>query len=336
MKWLKTLFRFAGTDRRVLPLALVVLLVTVAWLAYRAGVSSTNGGSSQPVAMAQSNANTASADNAAALRADASSGNVGAIADDAALTQRTPERFVFDPNTADSTQLLRLGLTRWQVRSIYHYRAKGGTYHRPTDFARLYGLTVKQYRELEPYIRIGADYRLAADVYAQERGGYGQNRGAYGQGRTAQPSGNAAAAHPRDSIKYPVKLKAGEHIALNTADTTLLKRVPGIGSYYARRVVAYRKQLGGFHSAQQLLEIEGFPPSALAFFTPDAHGVTKLNVNKLSLDQLRRHPYITYYQARDIVDYRRMRGPITHLDQLRLMKDFSEADLQRLAPYIAY
>ena len=112
--------------------------------------------------------------------------------------------------------------------------------------------------------------------------------------------------------------------------------MPGIGSYYARRVVAYRKQLGGFHSAKQLLEIEGFPPSALAFFTPDAHGVTKLNVNKLSLDQLRRHPYITYYQARDIVDYRRMRGPITHLDQLRLMKDFSEADLQRLAPYIAY
>lgn len=336
MKWLKTLFRFAGTDRRILPLALVVLLVTVAWLAYRAGVSSTNGGTSQPVATAQSNANTASADNAAALRADASSGNVGAIADDAALTQRTPERFVFDPNTADSTQLLRLGLTRWQVRSIYHYRAKGGTYHRPTDFARLYGLTVKQYRELEPYIRIGNDYRLAADVYAQERGVYGQNRGAYGQGRTAQPSGNAAAAHPRDSLKYPVKLKPGEHIALNTSDTTLLKRVPGIGSYYARRVVAYRQRLGGFHSAHQLLEIEGFPPSALAFFTPDAHGVKKLNVNKLSLDQLRRHPYITYYQARDIVDYRRMRGPITHLNQLRLMKDFSEADLQRLAPYIEY
>ena len=325
MKWLKTLFRFAGTDRRILPLALVVLLIAVAGLAYRAGVSSTNGGTSQVADTATSPLVEAPA---------ATSTSTSAI--DAALTPRTPERFVFDPNTADSTQLLRLGLTPWQVRSIYHYRAKGGTYHRPTDFARLYGLTVKQYRELEPYIRIGADYRLAADVYAQERGGYGQNRGVSGQGYNAHTSSNTATAHPRDSIKYPVKLKVGEHIALNTADTTLLKRVPGIGSYYARRVVAYRKQLGGFHSAKQLLEIEGFPPSALAFFTPDAYGVTKLNVNKLSLDQLRRHPYITYYQARDIVDYRRMRGPITHLDQLRLMKDFSEADLQRLAPYIAY
>lgn len=28
------------------------------------------------------------------------------------------ESFVFDPNTADSTQLLRLGLRPWQVRNI--------------------------------------------------------------------------------------------------------------------------------------------------------------------------------------------------------------------------
>lgn len=47
--------------------------------------------------------------------------------------------FPFDPNTADSTQLLRLGLRPWQVRSIYKYRARGGVYRRPEDFARLYG-----------------------------------------------------------------------------------------------------------------------------------------------------------------------------------------------------
>ena len=33
------------------------------------------------------------------------------------------ELFAFDPNTADSTQLLRLGLQPWQGRSIYGYRA---------------------------------------------------------------------------------------------------------------------------------------------------------------------------------------------------------------------
>ena len=44
-----------------------------------------------------------------------------------AYTYATPSRQVvyapFDPNTADSTQLLSLGLQPYQVRNIYHYRA---------------------------------------------------------------------------------------------------------------------------------------------------------------------------------------------------------------------
>ena len=36
----------------------------------------------------------------------------------ASQTGHSPERFYFDPNTADSTQLLRLGLQPWQVRNI--------------------------------------------------------------------------------------------------------------------------------------------------------------------------------------------------------------------------
>ena len=62
------------------------------------------------------------------------------------------ELFPFDPNTADSTQLLKLGLQSWQVRSIYRFRAKGGIFREKTDFARLYGLTKKQYEVLAPYI----------------------------------------------------------------------------------------------------------------------------------------------------------------------------------------
>ena len=88
------------------------------------------------------------------------------------------ERFVFDPNTADSSQLLRLGLQPWQVRNILKYRAKGGVYREPTDFARVYGLTVKQYRELEPYIRISPDYRPASEVYG--RGGHSYHSPRYG------------------------------------------------------------------------------------------------------------------------------------------------------------
>ena len=82
-----------------------------------------------------------------------------------ATATKSAERFPFDPNTADATQLLRLGLRPWQVKNIYKYRAAGGIYRRPEDFARLYGLTRKEYRELQPYIRISDENIVASPVH---------------------------------------------------------------------------------------------------------------------------------------------------------------------------
>ena len=56
-----------------------------------------------------------------------------------AVEGRPVDRFPFDPNTADSTQLLRLGLQPWQVKNIYKYRAKGGIYRQKEDFNRISG-----------------------------------------------------------------------------------------------------------------------------------------------------------------------------------------------------
>lgn len=225
----------------------------------------------------------------------------------------SPERFTFDPNTADSSQLLRLGLAPWQVKNIYHFRAKGGVFRQRSDFARIYGLTQKQYRELEPYINISADYQPAKDLVPE-----------------------ASVATSQELSPYPVKLNPGEFITLNHADTTELKRVPGIGSYYARRIVSYGERLGGYASTQQLMEIEGFPEDALPFFQIDTSVIRPLNVNTLSLSRLRQHPYLNFYQARAIIDYRRLKGHINSLDDLRLLPEFPPAALERLRPYITF
>lgn len=228
------------------------------------------------------------------------------------------ERFVFDPNTADSTQLLSLGLQPWQVRNIYKFRSKGGVYRKKSDFARLYGLTAKQYRELEPYIRISPDYQPAATLFAKESDSVSDQK--------------SSPLHPATSPK----LAEGETIDLNTADTVALKRVPGIGSYFARRIASYRQRLGGFVSTEQLAEIEGFPPSAKTFFTVTASAVHRFNINRLTLNELKRHPYMNYYRARAIVDHRRLSGPIHDLSELRLLPEFPSEVIERLRPYVAY
>ncbi len=235
------------------------------------------------------------------------------------------ELFTFDPNTADSTALLRLGLQPWQVRAIYRYRAKGGVFREPQDFARLYGLTQKQYKQLLPYIRISDDYRPAAELY---------RRHSVDDDSQSFPV-SPVEERPR-RYDYQPKIRDGEHVALNSADTTQLKTVPGIGSYYARQIVRYRERLGGFASVEQLREIDGFPVSAMSFFTVSTTGIRKININKATLSQLKVHPYIDFYQARDIVDYRRLHGPIHSLSDLRGLKTFPPNVISQLEPYIVF
>ena len=298
---MKTFFYLQRNDRRAIMATLIVLTVAV-------GLTIYIGDEGQTASTTQADS-TATAPN----RNQGNGGGQQAVAYYDTGGRRA-ELFPFDPNTADSTQLLRLGLAPWQVRNIYKYRAAGGIYRQPRDFARLYGLTAGQYRRLEPYIRISDDYRPAAEAYPAE----------------PRP------AYVRDTTRYPLKLKPGQHVALNTADTTLLKRVPGIGSGFARAIVRYRERLGGFYSTAQLMEIGNFPQSALPYFTADPSLCRKLNVNRLTLSQLRRHPYIGFYQAKTIVDHRRLHGPLRSLDDLRLYKDFPPETIERLRHYIEF
>lgn len=226
------------------------------------------------------------------------------------LPVRHVETFPFDPNTADSSQLIRLGLQSWQVRNIYKYRARGGVYRKKEDFARLYGLTVKDYHRLEPYIRISSDYQPAATLVGDKANG-----------------ANGV---------YPRKIDSTQHVVLNTADTTTLRQVPGIGIYFAKEIVRYGQRLGGYVSVDQLDEIADFPQASKKYFVVQQAHPKKLNVNQLTLQQLRRHPYINYYQARAIKEYCRLHGPLKSLDDLRLSRDFPPEVIQRLAPYVTF
>ena len=223
------------------------------------------------------------------------------------------QRFPFDPNTADSTQLLKLGLRPWQVRNIYKYRSRGGVYRTKEDFARLYGLSVQEYRELEPYIRISPDLATPASTLVGDE-----------------------EHHERDTLKYPVKVEVPQSVNLNTTDTMLLRKVPGIGEAFARRIIKYGQRLGGYVSPEQLREIEDFPESALQYFTIDHPQTRKMNLNRLTLSQMQRHPYISFHQAQAIIEYRRLRGPLKSLDDLKLHRDFPPEAISRLKPYVEF
>ena len=103
-----------------------------------------------------------------------------------------------------------------------------------------------------------------------------------------------------------------------------------------RKVVQYGQRLGGYVSVDQLDEIENFPLDAKDYLVIENAQPHKLNVNSLSLNDLKKHPYISFYQARAITDYRRLHGPLRSLRDLRLSKDFPPEAITRLEPYVEF
>lgn len=217
----------------------------------------------------------------------------------------------FDPNTADSVLLRQLGLPVYIVRNILKYRAKGGVFRSPESFSRIYGLKEEVYQKLKPYITVAplvSVSHVRTDTFRQLK----------------------------DTIPYIPKYEEGTIVDLNKADTSILKRIPGIGSTLARMIVVYRQRLGGFYDVSQLQEVPHVGVELNKWFVVTPAGLHKIQVNSASLDKLRSHPYMDFYKAKAIMEYRRKRGKIKGLSQLSMFEEFTEKDLKRLSPYLTF
>ncbi|GCD77511.1 competence protein ComEA [Thermaurantimonas aggregans] len=207
--------------------------------------------------------------------------------------------FVFDPNTADSASLLRLGFKPWQISNLLRYRSRGGVFHTKEDVKRLYGIDSAFYTLLEPYIDLPA----------------------YGDGKQSITSA-----------------KATVKIELNTADSTALTALPSIGNVLAGRIVKYRTALGGYVHVNQLLEVYGIDSLKWELLLPlieiNVAHVKKININSAEEDELAAHPYIRKGLAREIVAFRknfRLFQSVTEVEKLSLAKN---RDLGKLYPYL--
>jgi competence ComEA-like helix-hairpin-helix protein len=60
-------------------------------------------------------------------------------------------------------------------------------------------------------------------------------------------------------IDNPKNIKQPKLVNLNTADSAELVALPGIGAKLAHRILEYRKEIGRYTSADQLMEVYRFP-----------------------------------------------------------------------------
>lgn len=245
------------------------------------------------------------------------------------------ETFPFDPNTADSTALLRLGLAPWQVRAIYKYRAHHGRYHQVSDFKRTPGMTQELWERLEPFVRIDPKYQYLS-VSTSPKSHVPALQTVAADTLPKQRASSFVADAVRDTVARPIKYQPGTLVDVNHADTSELKHIPGIASYRAQKIVEYRQRLGGFVNVEQVMEACQLPDELLAWFTLQPVQVTRIDLNHSSIQKLMRHPYITFYQARDIIEYRKVYGDIHDAQQLLRLSSFSPSHVERLLPYLEF
>lgn len=232
---------------------------------------------------------------------------------------KTYKHFNFDPNTATVAQLEALGLPKFIAERIEKYRSKGGKFRKKEDLAKIYGLYPETYERLEPYITLPSAEEESTNTLQAEI--------------IAQP-----VVTEKPVAISPKKAEILAKFDLNTADTTQLKFIRGIGSGYARRIVKFRDILGGFANVDQVRETYGLPTETadeLLKYSFVNGNLKKLKVNQLSIADLR-HPYLKFAQARAIIAYREQHGNFKSLEDLKQIKILDDATIQKLEPYLEF
>lgn len=165
--------------------------------------------------------------------------------------RRSYESFPFDPNTVSIDDLMRLGFSQKQARSIDNYRQSGGRFRRKEDFAKSYVVADSVYRRLEQFIQI-----------------------------------------PK--------------LDINMADSTAFDTLPGIGAYYASRMVSYRQRLGGYSFPEQLMDIPRFDQEKYDQLKDliTVGPAKPYPLWTMPEDSLARHPYLDRHSAHSIVLFR--------------------------------
>ncbi|PKO98631.1 MAG: hypothetical protein CVU13_09365 [Bacteroidetes bacterium HGW-Bacteroidetes-8] len=216
-------------------------------------------------------------------------------------TKELPKLFSFDPNIVTQEELVKLGLTIGQASVVVKYRERGGVFRKREDFKRIYVLPDGFYERVREYIEI--------EEIKEEQ------------------------------IVNREKLAINEDIKidLNSADSLQLLSLPGIGPYYAGKIVEFRNRTGGFAYPSQIMDIKGIDSERFnmtsRFIYTDTLKIKKKNLETISFEELSANPYVGSYLARAIIRFRENTHPeMTNL-ALLLVNNIIKPELLKILNY---
>jgi DNA uptake protein ComE-like DNA-binding protein len=125
----------------------------------------------------------------------------------------------------------------------------------------------------------------------------------------------------------------------NQCDTLDLQEIRGIGSVLSKRIINYRNLLGGFVKKEQLLEVWGIDSTKYEqvkdAFIINPNSITKININNVDLQSLKKHPYLDYYQAKAIIREREKRQTFTSVEEIKSIELIDDETYIKISRYLS-
>jgi competence protein ComEA len=230
--------------------------------------------------------------------------------------------FDFDPNMASVEELESLGVPTFLANRINNYRSKGGVFFIKTDLLKIFDFPDSLFNTLAPFVLL-PDQRV----------------------EIIKPKEDGA---KKLSLKQPVEIKERKAdlegsllLDINTSDSTQFKKLRGIGSSYARRIISYRTLLGGYQAVDQLREVYGMNDTLFNSIKPyiilsDSVSIRKVPINLATFKELLAHPYIDYEQTKEILNLKSKNGKFRKPEDMFRLKLMDSLAIEQLLPYLDF
>lgn len=236
--------------------------------------------------------------------------------------------FPFDPNAIGREEWKALGLTDKQIDGIERYQNKGGQFRTKKDLGRMYSIKPDQFTALQPFILLPDSF--VRKTYADRK---------FEPRQYERPQFDQRSPTIRE--RAPYEPRPSRSVEINSADTSSLIELPGIGPAFARSIVKFRDALGGFHSLDQLSEVyilKDKPDAVLKLkqvLILDTLAVRRIAINACTVEELAAHPYARWKVAKPLIAYRTQHGPFKQVADIKGCAAISEEVFRKLAPYLS-
>lgn len=211
-----------------------------------------------------------------------------------------PEK-AFDPNTYSKEQWIKLGLSEKQANVVLKFTRRG--INSNEDLKKIFVIPQELYEKIKD-----STYYPKKDF-----------------------TNELQQELQRDRVTINL-------INLNKGELEEFTKINGIGPFYAKQIIRYRDQLGGFYSKEQLLEVwkmnvETYDKIKDYVFITKGE-LRQISLNNTNVNELNNHPYLNWNQANSIIKLREQRGGFKSISDIKESVLIDEETFEKLTPYL--